>query len=150
MTKKIDKEIEATEGAKDESPARKYFYAAGGRKEAKATVCLYGDGKGEIKVNGQSFLAYFPFSDWQKIVLAPLELLGVSDKVDVSVKVFGGGKMGQAEAARHGIALALDKYNPEYHKTLKGAGLFTRDRRAKERKKPGLKRARRAPQWAKR
>ena len=81
---------------------------------------------------------------------APLELVGLTDKVDITVKVVGGGTSGQKQAIAHGIARAIIKYDPETRSTLKKAGLLTRDPREKERKKPGLKRARRAPQWAKR
>jgi len=148
MSKKKDEKIEK----KIEAPKiiRKYFYACGGRKNAKATVHLYGKGSGEMKVNSKDYKEYFPYFEFQKILEAPLELVGERQKVDISARVNGGGKRGQAEAIRHGIALALDKYNVDFHTALKKEGLFTRDRRIKERKKPGLKRARRAPQWAKR
>ena len=128
----------------------KYFYAVGGRKDAKAMVRVYEKGKGGIKINDKDYKEYFPYFEFQQIVEAPLKLVGEREKVDVLIRVKGGGRRGQAEAARHGVALALDKYQPDYHTVLKKEGLFTRDRRIKERKKPGLKRARRAPQWQKR
>ncbi|NQU77419.1 30S ribosomal protein S9 [Candidatus Falkowbacteria bacterium] len=128
----------------------KYFYAVGGRKDAKSTVHLYAKGKGDITVNGKDYKEYFPYFEFQKIIEKPMEVVGEVGKVDISARARGGGKRGQAEAIRHGIAMALDKYNVDFHTALKKEGLFTRDRRVKERKKPGLKRARRAPQWQKR
>jgi len=148
MPVKKDEKIEPSEIKT--KPVRKYFYAVGGRKDAKATIHLYAKGKGGIKVNDKDYKEYFPYFEFQKIIEKPMEIVGETGKVDISIRVKGGGKRGQAEAARHGIALALDKYKPDYHVTLKKEGLFTRDRRVKERKKPGLKRARRAPQWQKR
>ncbi|MCX6745465.1 MAG: 30S ribosomal protein S9 [Candidatus Parcubacteria bacterium] len=93
---------------------------------------------------------YLPDSQLQEIIIAPLKLTNLLNKTDLTVLVRGGGKRGQADAIRHGIARALNKYDLSLHKTLKVAGFLTRDARIKERKKPGLKRARKAPQWAKR
>lgn len=148
MVVKKDEKIEKTELKPTSN--RKYFYGVGGRKDAKVTIHLYSKGKGDIKINGNDYKEYFPYFEFQKIVERPLELVGVREKMDISARARGGGKRGQAEAMRHGIALALDKYNNDFHTILKKEGLFTRDRRVKERKKPGLKRARRAPQWQKR
>lgn len=138
----------------DESPKKvsteKYVYAAGGRKRATSTVRLYPKGKGEIKINDKDYKQYFPDFEFQKAILDPLELVGEKDSLNLLIRVTGGGKRGQAEAIRHGIARALDKYKSEYHTVIKKVGFLTRDRRKKERKKPGLKRARRAPQWQKR
>ena len=147
MPKKKDEKIEEII---DKPISRKYFYACGGRKDAKSTIHLYGNGKGDIKINGKDYKEYFPYFEFWQIVEAPLRLVGEFEKVDISARARGGGKRGQAEAVKHGIALALDKYNNDFHTILKKEGLFTRDSRIKERKKPGLKRARRAPQWAKR
>ena len=115
----------------------------GRRKRAVARVRL-SSGTGTLTVNERLI-------DTRDVVMhAPLELVGLTDKVDITVKVVGGGTSGQKQAIAHGIARAIIKYDPETRSTLKKAGLLTRDPREKERKKPGLKRARRAPQWAKR
>jgi small subunit ribosomal protein S9 len=108
------------------------------------------NGGGEILINGKDFKEYFPTFYLQKIVLSPLELVKCLNKFKILVKVTGGGKSAQAEAVRHGIARALVIFNPDFRKKLKKAGFLKRDPRMKERKKPGLKRARRAPQWQKR
>ena len=121
----------------------------GRRKSAAARVRIQ-QGTGEIIVNKIPYQQYFPFFDWQRIVLSPLKLVGKDKYFDVSVKIAGGGKKGQADAIKLGIARALLKYNEEWKKTLKSNGFLTRDSRAKERKKFGLKKARKAPQWSKR
>ena len=126
-----------------------YFYGLGRRKTATAKVRLY-KGKGRFLINNKDSKKYFPRISFQKIVNDPLVLLGLTDKFDISVWVSGGGKKGQVEAVRHGIARALVVYDKEFRKQLKDAGFLKRDPRMKERKKPGLKRARRAPQWRKR
>lgn len=123
--------------------------AVGRRKSASARVLLT-KGKGTVTINGKTPQDYFPYFEWQEIVMAPLKALAEDKNFDVSVKVQGGGKKGQAVAVQHGIARALVVYNEDYKKTLKSTGYLTRDARVKERKKPGLKRARRAPQWSKR
>ncbi|MBD3359878.1 MAG: 30S ribosomal protein S9 [Candidatus Buchananbacteria bacterium] len=128
----------------------KYTYAVGRRKSAVAQIRLFEKGKGDITINKKTAKEYLPDYNLQEIIYAPLKLVDLDKKIDVSVLIRGGGKKGQAEAIRHGIARALDKLNQDLHKTLKIAGYLTRDARVKERKKPGLKRARRAPQWAKR
>lgn len=115
----------------------------GRRKRAVARIRLV-RGSGKITVNGKELTEIDPR------ILQPLNLVGLRDKVDVSAKVVGGGVSGQTEAVRHGIARALIQYDTDTKLALKQAGLLTRDPREKERKKPGLKRARRAPQWAKR
>ena len=126
-----------------------YTRGLGRRKTSAARVRLQ-LGKGEIVVNGKSFKEYFNFFELQETVLSPLKSVSKEKKFDISVKVEGGGLKSQAEAIRHGIARALAKYDPELKKTLKTDGYLTRDARVKERKKPGLKKARRAPQWSKR
>ena len=115
----------------------------GRRKRAVARVRLV-TGKGSLIVNARTI------TELDTTMHEPLVLTGLTDKVDITVKVVGGGAEGQKQAIRHGIARAVIKYDPETRSVLKKAGLLTRDPREKERKKPGLKRARRAPQWAKR
>jgi small subunit ribosomal protein S9 len=149
-TKKIKKEEIVEEKAPSIFENRKYVYAIGRRKRATAQVRYYENGKGEIIVNNQDFKKYFPFFIWQKNVIDPLEKTNKLDKVDISVLVRGGGKNGQSESIRHGIARILVKVDPESKLILKKYGFLTRDSREKERKKPGLKKARKAPQWAKR
>lgn len=129
---------------------REYIAAIGRRKTASAQVRLYQAGKGRILVNEMDLKKYFPLSHSQQQILAPLEATGKTKIVDISALVRGGGKNGQAEAVRHGIARALLKLEPTTRGALKPLDFITRDSRKKERKKPGLKRARRAPQWAKR
>jgi len=141
---------------KEEKPSKKvvkglgYIFAVGRRKEAVARVRLFDGGKGDFEINKVAMTQYFPNFEYQLTVLAPLKALGVSDKFNITVKVQGGGKTGQADAVRLGIARALLIHNPEWRPTLKPFGFLTRDARVKERKKAGLKKARRAPQWQKR
>lgn len=128
----------------------RYFEATGRRKTAQARVRLFTQGKKGIVVNGKSFTDYFSVPVLQKTVEDSLEKINCLDKFGISVKVKGGGLTGQAEAARMGIARALVLLNPYFKKRLKKAGFLIRDSRMRERKKPGLKRARKAPQWSKR
>lgn len=128
----------------------KYFYAVGKRKTAIAQIRLFPKGKGEITINNKKAEVYLPDYEMQEIIRSPLKLVDLNNKVDISIIVKGGGKKGQAGAIRHGIARALELLDNELRKTLKAAGFIKRDARIKERKKPGLKRARRAPQWQKR
>jgi small subunit ribosomal protein S9 len=123
--------------------------AVGRRKCASARVRI-DKGTGKIVVNGKGLAEYFPFFQWQEIVQAPLKALSKMKDYDISVKVVGGGPMGQATAVQLGIARSLVVWNEDFKKTLKTLGFLTRDARVKERKKPGLKKARRAPQWSKR
>ncbi|OGF27027.1 30S ribosomal protein S9 [Candidatus Falkowbacteria bacterium RIFOXYC2_FULL_47_12] len=127
-----------------------YIAAIGRRKRAAAQVRLYADGSGVITVNGRPFAVYFPTELLQRTVRMPLVAAGVDGTVDISIVVKGGGKVGQAEAVRHGIARALLAENKDIKPVLKAEKLLTRDSRRKERKKPGLKKARKAPQWSKR
>ncbi len=138
------------EKAKPLLKAVKFIAAVGRRKEAVARVRLSEGGQGLILINGQELKKYFPIFQLWEMTEAPLKLVGMQEKCDLSVKVAGGGKQGQAEAVRHGISRVLVKLNPDWKPTLKKAGFITRDSRVKERKKFGLKKARRAPQWAKR
>ncbi len=123
--------------------------AVGRRKCASARVRL-DKGTGQIVVNGKPLSEYLPYFEWQDTVLAPLKALAKEKDYDISVKIVGGGKKGQSVAIQHGITRALVKWNEEFRKTLKTLGFLTRDARVKERKKFGLKKARRAPQWSKR
>jgi small subunit ribosomal protein S9 len=125
------------------------YLGTGRRKSSVARVYLR-SGKGTITINGRAFEDYIPSAAVRLDVLQPLELTETTDKFDVVVNVFGGGITGQAGAIRLGITRALMEVNPDYRQTLKPAGLVTRDPRAKERKKYGLKKARRAPQFSKR
>lgn len=125
------------------------FYAVGKRKTAVAQILLTA-GEGTIALNKLPFEGYFQTEDLRHIVLQPLTSLGLDKQINVKGKLHGGGIHAQAEALRHAIARALIQYNTESRRTLKKQGFLTRDPRVKERKKPGLKRARRAPQFSKR
>ena len=125
------------------------FYGTGRRKKSIARVFMT-PGKGEIKVNGRPLDEYFGLDTLKMIVKQPLEATGNDGKFDVMVTVRGGGMSGQAGAIRHGIARALLEEDAENRAELKKAGFLTRDSRMKERKKPGLKKARKAPQFSKR
>lgn len=126
-----------------------YYYAVGRRKEAIATVRLYA-GKGEVLVNDQKATDYFNNDQLIALLERPIKLAGQDNKLRISLRVQGGGKRGQADAATLAIARALNVMSDELRPTLKKAGMLTRDPREKERKKPGLKRARKAPQFSKR
>ena len=127
-----------------------YHYGTGRRKSAVARVRLY-PGDGSIVVNGKSAQQYFGGRFLHQVNLTqPLRLTGTLDRFNVSVRVAGGGVSGQAGAIRHGIARALTRFDEELRPALKRAKLLTRDARVKERKKVGLKRARKAPQYTKR
>jgi small subunit ribosomal protein S9 len=128
----------------------KYFEAVGRRKTATARVRLFTQGEKEIIINDKPYKDYFPIFSLQKKVEDPLRVLKCFGKFGFSIKVKGGGVMAQAEACRHGIARTLVLLNPLFKKRLRKAGFLTRDPRMRERKKFGLKRARRAPQWSKR
>ena len=125
------------------------FYATGRRKTSSARVYLK-SGKGNITVNDRKLDEYFGRKVAQMLVMQPLELVDLSDKVDLDVKVKGGGSFGQAGAIRHGISRALTSYDEELRPQLKKAGLLTRDPRKVERKKAGLVKARKSKQFSKR
>ena len=128
----------------------KYYYGTGRRKNSVARVRLY-PGTGAITINGRSIDEYFGLETLKLIVRQPLALTENTDKLDVVCTVTGGGFTGQAGAIRHGIARALlQADSDQYRAALKAAGFLTRDPRMKERKKYGLKAARRAPQFSKR
>ena len=126
-----------------------YYYGTGRRKAAVARVRLY-PGTGTIVINGKPFEEVFSRPVYQTIVRQPLLLTETLDKFNVQVKINGGGNTGWAGAIAHGIARALVVADEQYKPTLRKAGLLTRDSRVKERKKYGLKRARKAPQYTKR
>ena len=128
---------------------KQYFYGTGRRKDSVARVRVY-TGTGKITINDRDIDNYFGLETLKLIVRSPLVLLGLEGKYDVVVRVSGGGVSGQAGAIRHGLSRALLQFNPELRSTLKKAGFLTRDPRMKERKKYGLKAARRAPQFSKR
>lgn len=136
---------------------KKIFKGTGRRKESIAQVTMK-SGKGEIKVNGDDVRDFFPYETNVMDLKQPLTITNMEDKFDVNVKVTGGGFNGQTGAVRLGIARALLDYDSEtdpkseesFRKILKKAGFLTRDSRIKERKKPGLKKARKAPQFSKR
>tara|TARA_Y100001970_G_C13873750_1_gene670340 strand:- start:115 stop:507 length:393 start_codon:yes stop_codon:yes gene_type:complete len=125
------------------------FYATGRRKTSSARVYLK-SGKGNITVNNRKLDEYFGRKVAQMLVMQPLELVDLSGKVDLNVKVKGGGSFGQAGAIRHGISRALTSYDEELRPQLKKAGLLTRDPRRVERKKAGLVKARKSKQFSKR
>lgn len=127
-----------------------YLYANGKRKTSIAQVRLYKKGDGQFIINGLAIETYIPVKELRTTILSPLTLTGTENKFNISVVATGGGVSGQSEAIRHGIARGLIKFDAELRPTLKKAGYLKRDPREKERKKPGLKRARRAPQWNKR
>ena len=124
-------------------------YATGRRKTSSARIYL-SSGKGNIKVNDRDLDVYFGRKVAQMLVMQPLEMTELTDKVDINIKVKGGGSFGQAGAIRHGISRALISYDEELRPQLKIAGLLTRDPRKVERKKPGLVKARKSKQFSKR
>ncbi len=126
-----------------------YFYGTGRRKSSVARVRVY-SGTGKITINNRDIDDYFGLETLKLIVRQPLALTETTDKFDIVCSVAGGGVTGQAGAIRHGVARALLQYDAELRAALKKAGLLTRDPRMKERKKYGLKGARRAPQFSKR
>lgn len=148
---KIVKEVKVEKTVKKVSGV--YFYAVGRRKASVAQVRLYENEKAtdnDLIINNKKLKDYFPTAALQNNLLAPLKSVGMQGKFAMTVVVRGGGVTGQAEAIRLGIARALVKFNAELKKGLKDLGYMTRDAREVERKKAGLKKARKSPQWAKR
>ena len=143
--------IPTTTEAAPAAPKRtdRYFYATGKRKTSVAQVRLYEKGHGDVTINNHPLKDYF-FGTLIGNIFWPLKLVNLEKSFDIVVNVEGGGKSSQADAIRHGISRALLVYDSVLRATLKRAGLISRDSRVKERKKYGLKGARRAPQWAKR
>ena len=129
---------------------KKYSYGTGRRKSSVARVRVYENGTGSITINGRDIDEYFGLDTLKLVVRQPMVTTDTIGKIDLVVTVAGGGVSGQAGAIRHGVARALVVMNPEFRPALKAAGFLTRDPRMKERKKYGLKAARRAPQFSKR
>ena len=129
---------------------KKYFYGTGRRKSSVARVRVYENGTGSIIINGRDIDDFFGLETLKLIVNQPFGVTGTEGKFDIIARVNGGGISGQAGAIRHGLARALVAADAEYRPALKAAGFLTRDPRMKERKKYGLKAARRAPQFSKR
>lgn len=144
------KETKTEEPVEIEMKKGSFIATVGRRKSAIARVRMVKNGSGKIVINGRPMESYFTTFETRKRVQEPLVTAGQLEAVDVSVKVVGGGMHGQSEAVRHGIARALIELNPTFRKSLKKLGFLSRDPREKERKKFGLKKARRAPQWSKR
>ncbi len=150
MTEKKLKTEKAVKKEKESAiKPERYFEAVGRRKTAIARVRLYTK-KTDIEANGKSLNVYFPTLRLQRAVTAPFDKMKIADKLGASIKLSGGGISAQAEASALGISRALIKFNADFRKRLKRFGHLTRDSRAVERKKYGLKKARRAPQWKKR
>lgn len=145
ISKEIAKAIKESTGKPD-----RYLEAIGRRKTAVARVRLFTKGEKEFLVNNKPYQKYFALEDDQETAVSSMKKMKCLDKFRVTVKVKGGGHSAQAEAVRHGTARVLVDFNNNFRKRLRKAGYLTRDPRMRERKKFGLKRARRAPQWAKR
>ena len=129
--------------------SKKYTEAVGRRKTSTARARIF-PGAGDIKINGRDLNIYFPEEEMRRIVKDPFKKAKLEDSFSVSIKVFGGGMHSQAEAVRHALSRALIRHDAELRTRLKRAGFLKRDPRMKERRKFGLKKARKAPQWAKR
>lgn len=149
-SKEIDLEGKDFDIDKISEKGKKFFEAIGRRKTSTARVRLLTSGKKDITINKKLCKDYFPAFLMQKTVEAPLEKLSCLGKFGVEIIVKGGGISAQAEACRHGLSRVLVLLNPYFKKKLRKSGFLTRDARMRERKKFGLKRARRAPQWSKR
>ncbi len=130
--------------------SKQYYFTSGKRKTAVARVKLYEGGKGEFTVNGMKIREYFQTALQVENATAPLRITDTLKKFDATIEVAGGGKSAQSDAIRHGFSRALLIVDAGHRPTLKREGFLRRDARVKERKKPGLKRARRAPQFSKR
>lgn len=154
-TKNIQKKVTLKKREESKS-SKRYYEAVGRRKTAVARVRLFTANPSEIAdegkliINDKSYKDFFPTMELQDIVESPLKRLKSLNRFRVTIKVKGGGLRGQAEAIRHGITRALVLFDTNFRKKLKKVGFLTRDSRKKERKKYGLKKARRAPQWSKR
>ena len=147
---KVIPEEQNIDDSKKKRVRHSYLYAVGRRKKSVARVRLYKKGTGIVTINERPIENYFPTAELKNIVLQPLQTTNKLKEFDFTVKVAGGGTHGQSEAVRHGIARVLIIFDKDLRPVLKPEGYLTRDPRRKERKKPGLKRARRAPQWQKR
>lgn len=149
-TEKAPAKKAAAKAAAPKAETNRYLEAKGGRKTAVSRVRLFSKGHSGITVNGKDFKDYFREGDLQETVLRPLVTMSMEKEVGITATVKGGGSRGQADAVALGIARALTLLDVEFRKKLRAENLLTRDSRAVERKKYGLKKARRAPQWAKR
>lgn len=152
-TKKTSKKAEVKKDVKKSEAKEvrlRYYEAVGRRRRAVARVRLFTKGEKGFLVNTKPYLEYFKTPELRGSADGALRKMKVMDKFNVSVFVRGGGISGQAEAVRHGTARALLEFNPDFRKRLKRAGFLRRDPREKERRKFGLRKARRAPQWSKR
>ena len=145
ISKEIAKSIKENTGKPD-----RYFEAIGRRKTAVARVRLFTKGDKEFLVNNKPYQQYFQLVQDQETAVSSMKKMKCLDKFRATVRVKGGGHSAQAEAIRHGTARVLVEFNQNFRKRLRKAGFLTRDPRMRERKKFGLKRARKAPQWAKR
>jgi len=135
---------------KKQEKTERYWMGIGRRKSAVASVRITPGSEGKYVVNSKEIGSYFSVNEHRQQAIAPLSILEEKKSLDVSVVVKGGGSRGQAEAVRHGLSRALVKFNPDFRARLKQMNFLTRDPRKVERKKPGLKKARRAPQFSKR
>ncbi len=147
-TPKIEKQEKETK--KEVGKTGTYYYGLGRRKTSVARVRLFANGSGKLTVNGKDYKIFYSYPLYAQNLELPFEAVGLAGKVNADIKVIGGGLQSGSEACRLGIARALIKMTDSYKPVLRSNGYVTRDPRAKERKKPGLKKARRAPQWAKR
>ncbi len=134
----------------EKTKTKKYIETVGRRKTSSARVRVTEAAKNVFMVNDKEMNDYFPTQELKRVVTGPVKELGKDSKFEITVKVSGGGSHSQAEAVRHGISRALVEMNEEDRGTLKKAGFLKRDPRIKERRKFGLKKARKAPQWSKR
>jgi len=150
IKKKVVKEPKESKEKEVKKSVARYIFTVGRRKTAIAKVKFWAEGAGEFEINKRPWQNYFPTEQLQKIMTAPLELLGLLKSVNITALVLGGGVPSQAKAVALAISRALIVVDPARKTVLKKQGMMTRDSRKKERKKPGLKRARRAPQWQKR
>ena len=149
-TKKAKPEKLEEKPTKPAAPKGSYVWAVGRRKKSVARIKMFKKGQGNISINEKDYKEYLSYAGYQDIITEPLVVVNQRNNFDFQIKVSGGGPKGQSEAIRLGIARALEKQDKELRPALKKKGFLRMDARKKERKKPGLKRARRAPQWQKR
>ncbi len=150
MEEIVEKKVRKTAAKKTTKAAKAQEFLGTGRRKCSVARVRITTGSGKIEINGKDINEYFELETLKTIVRQPLVLTETLNNVDVVVNIYGGGKTGQAGAIRHGITRALIEFRPELRPELKKAGFVTRDARKKERKKYGLKKARRAPQFSKR
>ena len=150
MEEIVEKKVRKTATKKATKTAKAQEFLGTGRRKCSVARVRVTTGSGKIEINGKTIDEYFDLETLKTIVRQPLVLTETVNNVDVVVNIYGGGKTGQAGAIRHGITRALIEFRPELRPELKKAGFVTRDARKKERKKYGLKKARRAPQFSKR